>query len=196
MPNASRAFGGPTESLIGYARAAASAGIDVGVAAPRPPGEDVAWLREQMPETSFHFFTSVGRHAGVVSPGLWAWLASDASREYALVHVHGLFNLLSSVSALLCCVQDRPVLIRPFGTLSRYTFSRRRLLKQIYFRLLDRPALRRARDAHRRRYHRIPCANGRRGGPCRTHGTRSRPFGSSKGFKPGGARAHRNGIFG
>ena len=34
MPNGSRAFGGPTESLIGYAQAARSQGLAVHVAAP------------------------------------------------------------------------------------------------------------------------------------------------------------------
>ena len=37
---------------------------------------------------------------------------------------------------------------RPFGTLSRYTFSRRSTFKQLYFALLDRPALRRVEAIH------------------------------------------------
>jgi len=85
IPNVSRAFGGPTESLIGYAQAARTQDLDVHVAAPSVPEDDEAWLREQLPDLSFHFYASVGRHAWVVA-------------DYDAVHVHGLFNPVSSLS--------------------------------------------------------------------------------------------------
>ena len=49
MPNVSRAFGGPTESLIGYAQAARTQDLDVHVAAPSVPSDDEAWLRKHLP---------------------------------------------------------------------------------------------------------------------------------------------------
>lgn len=147
MPNVSRAFGGPTESLVGYARAAGESDVDVHVAAPRVPEEDEGWLREELPAATFHFFRSAGRHAWVVSPGLWLWLARS-SGHFDAVHVHGLFNPVSSLAARINVGQGLPTVIRPFGTLSRYTFSRRPTLKRIYFRLVDRPALRRAQAVH------------------------------------------------
>jgi glycosyltransferase involved in cell wall biosynthesis len=147
MPNASRAFGGPTESLIGYARAAQTQGVDVQVAAPSISEKDEAWLREQLPHVRFHFFTSAGRHAWVVAPGLWTWLWSHGE-EYDVVHVHGLFNPVSSLSAQIAVRRGYPTVMRPFGTLSRYTFSRRSALKRLYFQLLDRPSLQRASGIH------------------------------------------------
>ncbi len=147
MPNVSRAFGGPTESLIGYAQAARTQDIDVHVAAPSVSAEDEAWLREQLPEATFHFFASAGQHAYVVAPGLWAWLWKHADR-FDAVHVHGLFNPVSSLSAHIGIARGVPTVMRPFGTLSRYTFSRRSMLKRLYFALLDRPALRRAAAVH------------------------------------------------
>jgi glycosyltransferase involved in cell wall biosynthesis len=147
MPNVSRAFGGPTESLIGYARAARTQDIDVHVAAPSVSEDDEAWLREQLPDVSLHFFASAGRHAWVTAPGLWAWLWNRAA-DYDAVHVHGLFNPVSSLSAHVSLTRGVPTVMRPFGTLSRYTFSRRSTLKQLYYTLLDRPALRRAAAIH------------------------------------------------
>ncbi|WP_251963100.1 glycosyltransferase [Salinibacter ruber] len=147
MPNVSRAFGGPTESLIGYARAARPQGIDVHVAAPSVSEDDEAWLREQLPEASFHFFASAGQHAYVVAPGLWRWLWRQVDR-FDVLHVHGLFNPVSSLSAHIGIARGVPTVMRPFGTLSRYTFSRRSALKRLYFALLDRPALRRAAAVH------------------------------------------------
>jgi glycosyltransferase involved in cell wall biosynthesis len=96
---------------------------------------------------SFHFFASAGRHAWIVAPGLWAWLWRRAA-GYDAVHVHGLFNLVSSLSLHVATLRGVPVVSRPFGTLSRYTFSRRSTLKRVYFALLDRPALRRAAAVH------------------------------------------------
>jgi glycosyltransferase involved in cell wall biosynthesis len=147
MPNVSRAFGGPTESLIGYAQAARTQDIDVHVAAPAVSDDDEKWLRDQLPEVTFHFFASAGQHAYVFAPGLWAWLWQRADR-YDAVHVHGLFNPVSSLSSHIGITRGVPTVMRPFGTLSRYTFSRRSTLKQLYYMLLDRPALRRAAIIH------------------------------------------------
>jgi len=147
MPNVSRAFGGPTESLIGYAQAARTQDVSVHVAAPAVPSDDEAWLRRQMPEATLHFFASAGRHAWVVAPGLWGWLGRHGPR-FDVVHVHGLFNPVSSLSAHVARLRGVPTVMRPFGTLSRFTFSRRSALKRMYFALLDRPALRRAAALH------------------------------------------------
>jgi glycosyltransferase involved in cell wall biosynthesis len=147
MPCVSRSFGGPTESLIGYAQAGQTQELDVHVAAPSVSAEDETWLREQLPETTFHFFASAGRHAYVVAPGLWLWLWRKAG-QFDAVHVHGLFNPVSSLSAQIAVRRGFATVMRPFGTLSRYTFSRRSALKRLYFALLDRPALRRAAAVH------------------------------------------------
>lgn len=147
MPSVARAFGGPTESLIGYVQAARTQDIDVHVAAPSVSAEDEAWLHEQLPQATFHYFASAGQHAYVVAPGLWQWLWGQADR-FDAVHVHGLFNPVSSFSAWISIAQGVSTVMRPFGTLSRYTFSRRSALKRTYFALLDRPALRRAAAIH------------------------------------------------
>ena len=143
MPNVSRAFGGPTESLIGYAQAAREQGFHVEVAAPVVEAEDRIWLSNELPDVAFHFFSSIGRHAWVLSPALWYWVWQHGGK-YDAIHIHGLFNPISSLSARIAVSRGYPTVMRPFGTLSRYTFSRRSTLKQVYFRLLDRPALQQA----------------------------------------------------
>ncbi|WP_040605752.1 glycosyltransferase [Salisaeta longa] len=146
MPNVSRAFGGPTESLIGYAQAAHHAGIAVDVAAPAPP-DDLAWLQAQVPFASFHFFRGWGRHAYAIAPGLWSFVW-ERGAAYDVVHTHGLFNPVSSLAARVSTARGYPTVMRPFGTLSRYTFSRRALLKRLYFYTVDRPALQAAAALH------------------------------------------------
>jgi glycosyltransferase involved in cell wall biosynthesis len=147
MPSVSRAFGGPTESLIGYAQAARSQGIDIHIAAPSIPDADREWFEEALPGATLHLFDSLGRHAWVIAPGLWVWLFRHGAR-FDAIHVHGLFNPVSTVAARISTARGWPTVMRPFGTLSQYTFSRHAWLKQMYFRFFDRPALRQAAALH------------------------------------------------
>jgi len=66
-----------------------------------------------------------------------------------VVHVHGLLNPTSSGASRLAIAGRRPVVIGPFGTMSRYTFSyRRSVAKRLYFEIIDAPNLRRASAIH------------------------------------------------
>jgi glycosyltransferase involved in cell wall biosynthesis len=148
MPSLARAFGGPTQSLVGYVRAARAVGIDVEVAAPACPEGDQPWLDEHLGDTPLNLFPGWSRGSFMASPALVDWLGHHA-RRFDVVHVHGLLNLVSSLAARKARAFGLPVVVRPFGTLSRYTFGHRRgWIKRRYFQALDRPNLRRARALH------------------------------------------------
>ncbi len=148
MPSLARAFGGPTQSWVGYARAAESQGAKVTVAAPRVNDRDYEWLNRQTTDVNYALFRSGGKGAMVFSPGLQRWLAAHG-KTYDVVHVHGLFNPISSLALRHCVKKQWPVVLRPFGTLSRYTFLHRRSwMKQRYFRYLDRPSLEKSGGVH------------------------------------------------
>jgi glycosyltransferase involved in cell wall biosynthesis len=139
MPNLTRAFGGPVEALIGFVAAGAHAGVRATVVGPACPPADRAYLEEQLPAGT----PIVGEGAGLL-PAIGR-LASAAD----IVHIHGLLNPVSSAAAWLARARDRPVVIDPFGTLSRYTFThRRRVLKRLYFGAIDGPAVRHAHALH------------------------------------------------
>ena len=148
MPSLARSYGGPTQSWIGYASAAETQGVEVTVAAPRVNSVDQQWLVSKTSEVNYAFFLSAGKGALVFSPSLQAWLAENGSK-YDALHVHGLFNPVSSFALRLCIKQDWPVVLRPFGTLSKYTFHHRRTwMKRKYFQYLDGPSLKKARGLH------------------------------------------------
>lgn len=76
------------------------------------------------------------------------WVARNAAR-FDVVHVHGLFNFISTFAARAAIGVRAPTIIRPFGTLSRYTLSHRRsAIKRSWFRRLERPNLCRASGIH------------------------------------------------
>jgi glycosyltransferase involved in cell wall biosynthesis len=146
-PSVARAYGGPTYSLAGYARAASDQGAEIAVAAPAPTLGD-KWLAEMVPEAAVYAFRTYGRGAFLASTDLQSWLRRNAER-YDVVHVHGLLNPVSSLAARMCVRRGWPVIVRPFGTLSRYTYAHRRgTLKQLYRWLLDRPNLERVSAVH------------------------------------------------
>lgn len=139
-------YGGPTQSLKGFARAAGLSGAEVSIAAPACSAADSAGLDTVV--NHMHEFPAVGTGAFTVSPPLMSWLNRNA-RKYDVVHVHGLFNPISSFGARSCIRQGVPTIIRPFGTLSAYTFThRRQAMKRIWFDLIERQNLERAAAIH------------------------------------------------
>ncbi|MEO7501030.1 MAG: glycosyltransferase, partial [Gemmatimonadaceae bacterium] len=137
-PSIARSYGGPTQSLAGYAVAARNAGIDVSIAAPRCDYDDLNAFRRRAGGTRLHLFRAYGTGAFAASPSLVRWVSRAAS-AYDVVHIHGLFNPISTLSARAVLRSGTTVVIRPFGTLSRYTFRHRRTrLKNAYFSLVER----------------------------------------------------------
>jgi glycosyltransferase involved in cell wall biosynthesis len=138
MPNLTRRFGGPVEAMIGFV-AAGERDVASTVVGPTCPSEDLRWLLAQLPPGT----DVVTAGAGLI-PAI-ARLAGAAD----IVHVHGLLNPVSSAAAWIARARSRPVVIDPFGTLSRYTFAhRRRVLKRLWFLAIDGPSVRRAHAMH------------------------------------------------
>lgn len=140
-PSIARSYGGPTESLAGYAAAAAHAEIDVSIAAPRCAADEVDSFAARARDAELHLFTAFGSGAFATSPALIRWVARSIN-AYDVIHVHGLFNPISSLTARAALREGGALVIRPFGTLSRYTFQHRRTtLKRTYFRMIERQNL-------------------------------------------------------
>jgi len=147
-PSIAQSYGGPTYSLAGYIVASRLAGIDVTVASPRCAREDVEAFISRSGKTDVHLFRSVGSGAFVASPTLVRWV-NQCAKDFDVVHVHGLFNSVSTLSARAAIGSPAAVVLRPFGTLSKYTFRHRRTaLKRAYFALLERKNLRGAGGLH------------------------------------------------
>lgn len=147
-PSIAQSYGGPTHSLAGYAVASQCANIEVSIAAPRCSATDLNAFATRAVDADLQLFPASGSGAFSVSPALVRWVRRSA-QSYDVVHVHGLFNPISSLSARAALQRGATVVIRPFGTLSRYTFEHRRTaLKRLYFRLIERKNLLEAAALH------------------------------------------------
>jgi glycosyltransferase involved in cell wall biosynthesis len=148
LPSVARAYGGPTQSLLGYLRASATTSLDCDVAAPTPPAADVDWWSEQLRGKQLNLFASSGRGALVTSPGLMRWVWENGAR-YDVIHVHALQNPVSSGVMRMARVRGRRFIVRTIGMLSEFTFThRRRIAKRAWFALVDRPSLRGCSGLH------------------------------------------------
>lgn len=137
-PSIARSYGGPTQSLAGYAAASTLAGDEVSIAAPECEADDAEALERQSGAQRILLFPGFARGALIVSQRLLVWLYQHA-RDYDVVHVHGLFNPVSSLSILLARRARVPVVVCPHGTLSRYTDEHRRTAaKRAYFAMIER----------------------------------------------------------
>lgn len=138
LPSIARSYGGPTASLLGYVRASHAVGLEVEVAAPTPPDDDAAWWTREAPGLVRHGFPAVGGGAFVTSPALSAWVWRNGAR-FDVLHIHALQNPISSSAMGIAARLGLPYLVRTIGMLSDFTFThRRRLLKQLWFRAIDR----------------------------------------------------------
>ena len=149
MPSLARAYGGPTQSLLGFLGASEAAGIRTDVVAPHASDVDLAWVRALLPpSTELRTFPARGPGHMKLAPALLRHVRELGS-HYDAVHVHGVFNLVSDLGARAALAARVPLVVRPFGTLSRYTFEYRRgWAKRLYYRVLEAPTLRRAAVVH------------------------------------------------
>lgn len=137
-PSISQSYGGPTQSLAGYLAASHVAGIETSIVAPRCDAREAEYFSSRINGGTLNLFPAFGAGAFTTSPSLVGWVARHCG-SYDVVHVHGLFNPVSTFSSRRAISRKRAVVIRPFGTLSRYTFEhRRQMLKKVYFRAIER----------------------------------------------------------
>lgn len=153
IPSVWPGSGGPTRAVLEMTRAvhAACPSMIVDVASSDHQLTS-AWreqLMQRLPPTSgLHIFPESTWLDKGWSARMAQWLL-HAVPDYDVVHIHALFNSLSSSAAWISKRTGVPYIIRPLGTLSPYTFqNRRRLMKRAYFQLLDKPAIEGAYSLH------------------------------------------------
>jgi len=144
-------YGGPPRSILGLCQALRRAGADVGVVTTTangdgelPPAVAARSVCDDVPVTyvprSFpkRYFRA-------------ADLAETLDRHAAgcdLVHVHGCWNAFGWAAARWCRRTGRPYVISPRGMLQPWSFRSGRVRKWAGYRVMERPALSRARFIH------------------------------------------------
>lgn len=140
-------------ALPAMARALADEGIDVDVATTDDdgPGRRIAGAGDGRPaqRNGFHLFQFPKQTEFYkISLPLRKWLRSHAG-DYAIVHIHAVFSFSTIAAARAARAHRRPYIIRPLGILNTWGMeNRRRWIKSLSFRLLDKPLLDHAAAMH------------------------------------------------
>ena len=151
IPSLSPSRGGPSYALPVLTQHLAALGVDVDVAttdddgAGRVPG--VAGTRSVVDGVTTRYFARQVRFYTCSWP-LRSWLASNVG-GFDLLHIHALFSYPATVAAFEATRGHVPYVIRPLGTLNRWGMqNRRRLLKGLSLRLIERRMLTHASATH------------------------------------------------
>ncbi len=154
VPSVSLVYGGPSQMVLGLSAALAAEGIEVTLLttntngdAGQPPLEvPLAQPIEQNGYQILYFPCSPFRRYKF-SLDLLQWLRLH-SKEYDLAHIHALFSPISTAAAYLAKSRSLPYILRPLGTLDPADLRKKKLLKQIYGYLWERPNLAGAAAIH------------------------------------------------
>lgn len=140
-------------ALPAMARALAAEGIEVDIAATDDdgPGRTMADACRTSPvqRDSFRvFFFPKQTEFYKASLPMRAWLRAHV-KDYAVVHVHGVFSFASMIAPRAARAARVPFIIRPLGILNSWGMeNRRRRIKSLSFRVLDKPLLDAAAAIH------------------------------------------------
>ena len=154
VPSISLVYGGPSQMVLGLSAALAKQGVEVTILTTDSNGDagqlplDVPLDRpvEQNGYQIRYFRCSPFRRYKF-SLELLKWLGRHAA-DYDLAHIHALFSPVSSLAAVVARSQNLPYILRPLGTLDPADLQKKRLLKQVYAALLEKPNIKGAAAIH------------------------------------------------
>ena len=156
VPSISLVYGGPSQMVLGLAKALTQAGIEVTILTTNTNGDagqpplDVP-LNQLLTSAEgyriIYFACSPPFRRYKFSLPLLLWLSKNA-KNYDLAHIHALFSPVSTFAAKVAYQQGLPYILRPLGTLDPADLQKKRILKQVYGYLLERPNLTRSAVLH------------------------------------------------
>jgi glycosyltransferase involved in cell wall biosynthesis len=154
IPSISLVYGGPSQMVIGLSTALASQGIDVTIITTDSNGDigqlplDVP-LNQQIQQDGYQiiYFRCSPFRRYKFSLSLLQWLNANV-RQFDLAHIHAIFSPVTTIAATIARKHNLPYIIRPCGMLDPADLQKKKQLKQIYGRLLERPNLAGAAAIH------------------------------------------------
>ncbi|MBK8742087.1 MAG: glycosyltransferase [Betaproteobacteria bacterium] len=136
IPSISEEASGPSYSVTRLCASLAAAGADVRLAVLESARMSV------QPGFVKSFSLGWGPRRLGVSPKMRRWLEHEAaSGRTDIIHNHGLWMMPNVYSGRVRRSGNCRLVVSPRGTLSRWAFARNRFQKEIFWRLLQRPAV-------------------------------------------------------
>ncbi|MGG6297292.1 hormogonium polysaccharide biosynthesis glycosyltransferase HpsP [Leptolyngbya sp. AN02str] len=154
VPSVARVYGGPSEAAVNLCAALAAQGMQVTLLTTNANGDRgqpplPAPLNQAIAQDGYEirYFRCQPFRRYKFSPGLLHWLWHHAS-EFDVAHIHALFSPVSTAAAMIARSRGVPYLLRPLGTLDPADLQKKRWLKDLYGRVLERGNLAAAAAIH------------------------------------------------
>jgi glycosyltransferase involved in cell wall biosynthesis len=155
IPSVSERSGGPATAIVPMCRALQERGVEVVLAT-----TDHGFTRtkhgaattgasgiEEYKNVPARFFPVQLGDSFKYSRPFATWLRANV-REFAVVHVHAVFNHASVAAAVACRDVGVPYVVRPLGTLDPWSMKQKPLRKRIFWELMGKPMLQRSAAIH------------------------------------------------
>ncbi|WP_341733514.1 hormogonium polysaccharide biosynthesis glycosyltransferase HpsP [Microcoleus sp. EPA2] len=154
IPSISLVYGGPSQMVLELSAALAAKNIDVTIITTNSNGDigqlplDVP-LNQPLEQNGYQiiYFRCYPWRRYKFSLSLLQWL-NDHVHQFDLAHIHALFSPVTTLAATIARYHHLPYIIRPCGMLDPADLQKKKLLKQIYGTVLERPNLSGATAIH------------------------------------------------
>lgn len=154
IPSISLVYGGPSQMVLGLSAALATQGVEVTIVTTDANGDQhqaplQVPLQQMIDQDGYEIIyfrcTPFRRYKFSLALGRWLW---RHIQNYDLVHIHALFSPVSTIAASIARHRGIPYILRPLGTLDPLDLQKKKLFKQIYGWLWERPNLQGAAAIH------------------------------------------------
>lgn len=150
LPGIAPRYGGPSTVIRPMAEALARLpGVAVEIAATDADGPTGRLRPEDLPPSPVpvRLFPRTASEQWKISLPLRKWLNAHAG-DYDLLHVHALWSFATAAACSAARRHRKPVVVRPCGMLSAYTWNRAAWKKRLYWGLVERRNVAGARAVH------------------------------------------------
>ncbi len=147
IPSVSERSGGPATAIFPMCRALMREGIEVLLVTTDAGLQDTNGDVVEYKGVPARFFHSQWGESFKYSRPLATWLNSNV-KNFALAHIHAVFNHSSVAAARACRDAGVPYLIRPLGTLDPWSMTQKSVRKRLFWQVSGKAMLQRAATVH------------------------------------------------
>ena len=154
IPSIASVRGGPSQAVLEMVTALRHLNIDAEIATTNDNGDRVLDIPlhqkteyNGIPSYFFANFPAKTLPRYAIPYRFIPWLLNHGN-EYDLLHIHGIFSCLSSLTMAICRIKKFPYIIRPLGQLCTWSMEQSISKKQLYLYLIERKNINHSQAIH------------------------------------------------
>jgi glycosyltransferase involved in cell wall biosynthesis len=147
IPALGSVYGGPSKTVVELAQALGNRGLQVDLVATTANGNTqldvptLTWISEASYRVQYFPYWKIGDYKFSLSLTRWLF---DHVKDYDLVHTNAIFSYPVLPAHWACQFHQVPYIMTPHGMLEPWALAYKSRKKNLYFTLLEKPALQRA----------------------------------------------------